>query len=67
MDLPAPVRKGLRIEVLDLLGRSQGLSSTGASGTRSVPLDASGLAAGIYLVRVEADGVVMTRRMMVAR
>lgn len=67
IELPAPARRELRIEVLDLLGRSQGTISAGAPGTRSVTWDAGGLAAGIYLIRMELDGAVTTRRVVVAR
>jgi hypothetical protein len=54
-----------RLAVYDLLGRQVAVlvSGTMPAGRHQVTFDASGLASGVYLIRLEAGGEVFTRRM----
>ena len=58
-----------RLGLYDALGRRVGLLADGpfAAGTHTVPVDASRLAPGVYVVRLEAAGRVTTRRLVVTR
>lgn len=56
------------LAVTDVLGRLVATLSEGeAAGRQSARLDVSGLAPGVYLVRLEAEDRVLTRRFTVAR
>jgi len=59
-DLASP---HVRLAIFDILGREVAVLVDGAmpAGSHSVTFDASGLASGVYLVRLEADGMVRTR------
>ncbi len=54
------------LKVFDVLGREVVTLAEGsfAPGVHTVTFDATGLASGVYLSRLEAGGVVQTRRMM---
>jgi hypothetical protein len=66
-DLAAP--STVEVSVYDLLGRRVATLAEGEhpSGAHALPLDAGGLAAGLYLVRLEAGASVLTRRLTVLR
>jgi hypothetical protein len=59
-----PEAAPVRVEVLDLLGRRVALLADGpaAAGAHAVPWEAAGVPAGVYLVRVAADGETRTYR-----
>lgn len=59
----------VRLEVCDLLGRTVSTLVNGRmpAGVHSVPFDGSGLASGVYLYRLEGDGRVEVRKMLLAR
>jgi alpha-amylase len=59
-DLASP---HMSLAIYDILGREVAVLVDGAmpTGSHSVTFDASGLASGVYLVRLEADGMVRTR------
>lgn len=54
-----------RLSVYDVLGREIAVlvNEVRPAGTHSVTFDAGGLSSGVYLVRLEADGLIRTRRM----
>jgi hypothetical protein len=54
-----------RLSVYDVLGREIAVlvNEVMPAGTHSVTFDAGGLSSGVYLVRLEADGLIRTRRM----
>ncbi len=61
LDAPGEVR----LEVFDALGRRvASLSGPFGEGERAVPLRGEGLAPGVYVVRLEAAGVVRTQRIV---
>ena len=64
LDAPAAVR----LDVVDVLGRRV-LSASGAygPGEHAVPLDGAALAPGVYVVRLEAGGIVRTQTVVRAR
>jgi hypothetical protein len=66
-DLPAAA--GVRISVHDLLGREVALlqDDPKAAGRHYVTWSRSGLAAGVYAVRLQAGGLVATQRIVVVR
>lgn len=67
--LEAPARD-VRLAIYDLMGRRVATLVAGepqSAGVYGVPFDASGLAAGVYLARLAADGQVLTRRLTVVR
>ncbi|MEL7171250.1 MAG: T9SS type A sorting domain-containing protein, partial [Bacteroidota bacterium] len=58
----------VRATVYDALGRTVTVvENRSAFGTITMPFDMSGLSAGVYLVRVESEAFVETRRFVVAR
>lgn len=59
----------VRLRVFDLLGREVATLVDGnrSSGLHRVDWDASRLASGVYLYRIEADGVSVTRRALLLR
>ena len=65
--LPRP--EHVRLAVYDALGREVARPVDGgtAPGRHAHPIDALGLAPGVYLVRLEAGGAVRTRSLIVAR
>ena len=66
VDLAAP--GAITATVHDALGRQVALVYDGdASGSLDLEVDAAGLAAGVYLVRVAGEGFVTTRQLVVAR
>jgi hypothetical protein len=62
---PAPAR----VAVYDVLGREVAVLAEGehAAGQHAAQWDAAGVASGVYVVRLEADGMVATRRVTVLR
>jgi|GEM_PF-856229 len=58
-----------RVSVVDALGREVAVLAEGAraAGVHDVTLDARGLAAGVYVLRLVADDAVATMRLSVAR
>ena len=66
-DLP---REGsVTLRVYDMLGRvvATAVDGTLVAGNHTVGFDGSGLASGIYLYRLEADGVSITRKMLLMK
>ena len=65
--LPRPAT--VRVTVYDLHGRELAVLAEGprASGPHTAALDTTRLAAGTYLVRLEAEGHVQTQRVTVTR
>ncbi|MBO6573951.1 MAG: DUF11 domain-containing protein [Rhodothermales bacterium] len=59
----------VRLEVFDMLGRSVGLLANGfmTAGRHDVPFDASRLASGVYLYRLQAANRTLVRHMTVLR
>lgn len=59
----------VHVQVFDALGRRVAVLAGGAlgAGPHTLPLDASALPAGLYLVRAEIDGRVVTQRLTVTR
>ncbi|HYE95601.1 MAG TPA: T9SS type A sorting domain-containing protein, partial [Rubricoccaceae bacterium] len=59
----------VRVAVYDALGREVAVLNDGplAGGLHTLSLNTSGLPSGVYLVRVEAGGAALTRRLTVAR
>ncbi|PAP75964.1 malectin domain-containing carbohydrate-binding protein [Rubrivirga marina] len=66
-DVPTSGRA--RVSVVDVRGREVAVLVDGVveAGRHEAVLDGSGLAAGVYLVRLEADGRVVTRQAAVVR
>ncbi|MEM1055203.1 MAG: FG-GAP-like repeat-containing protein [Bacteroidota bacterium] len=67
--LTLPTTETVRIGVRDLLGREVARIHDGplAAGTQTVPLEASALAPGVYLVRAEWEGGAASTRLTVIR
>ena len=67
VSLPDALR--VRVDVLDVLGRRVAALADEplGAGRHEVALDASALPAGVYLVRLEVDGQVLTRFLTLAR
>ena len=65
--LPEP--GGVRVEAFDALGRRVAVLADGPreAGWHQATLDATGLPAGVYLVRLAAAGRVLTQRLTLAR
>ena len=66
-ELAEPQR--VRVRVFDVLGREVARLADGdrAAGRHTVPFDGRGLAAGVYVVRLEAGGRSFTRQMTLVR
>ena len=65
-----PEARPVRVEVLDALGRRVAVAYEGtprAGETQTVALDGAALPAGVYLVRLTADGAVRTQRVVRTR
>jgi hypothetical protein len=64
-----PQSAQVRLVVYDMLGREVArlLEGTLSAGRHEVVFDASGLPTGVYLYRLEADGFVQTRRMLLIK
>jgi hypothetical protein len=64
-----PASGRARVSVVDVRGREVAVLVDGVvgAGRHEAALDASGLAAGVYLVRLEAEGQVVTRQAAVVR
>ncbi len=67
LTLPAP--GAVRAQAFDALGRRVAVlyDGTAPAGPTALRLDGAGLASGVYLVRVQAPGLVLTRRLVRAR
>lgn len=66
-DLTSPVN--VKLTVFDLLGRETAALLDGpvAAGSHSIEFDGSGLASGMYIVRLEADAQVYSSKMMLLK
>jgi len=64
-----PESSPVRLEVLDVLGRRVNVLTEGSlqADTHEVAFDAMPLTAGVYLLRLESGGAVLTRPLVVAR
>lgn len=63
-----PERQKVEIQIHDVLGRQVGTVVNGEqSGRQEVQLDVSGLATGVYFLRLKAEDVTKTRRLTVVR
>lgn len=69
MDLELAEAADVRVTVVDLMGRTVATLAEGLrpAGTTTLEMSTAGLAAGVYVLRVEAGGAVATRRMTVVR
>ncbi len=67
--LALPADGPVRVTVYDVQGRAVAVATDRAmeAGHHALPLDVAGLASGVYLVRAEANGNVVTRRITVVR
>ncbi len=63
LELDMEVAGGLRVSVLDMLGRELSVLREGVvrPGPETIRFDGSGLTPGVYMVRLDLDGVVITR------
>ena len=64
-----PAAETVRLEAFDVLGRRVAVLAEGKrpAGPHAVRLDASALAPGAYVLRLDAGGLVLTRRLTVVR
>jgi hypothetical protein len=64
-----PVPSPVRLTVHDILGREVAtlLNTTAAAGSHEVTFEASGLASGTYMYRLQAGGFVRVKRLMVVK
>jgi hypothetical protein len=64
-----PQTSAVRLVVYDVLGREVArlVEGTLSAGRHEVVFDASGLPTGVYLYRLQADGFVQTRRMLLVK
>ncbi|MFN3595901.1 MAG: T9SS type A sorting domain-containing protein [Rubricoccaceae bacterium] len=69
LDLELAEATDVRVTVVDLMGRTVATLAEGLrpAGTTTLEMNTAGLAAGVYVLRVEAGGAVATRRMTVVR
>jgi hypothetical protein len=61
--------QAVRLAVYDALGREAGVLADGmhAAGTHALVWDASALASGVYVVRLDTEGASLTRRVLLVR
>jgi hypothetical protein len=59
----------IQLEVFDALGRSVGVlvNERRNAGSYQIPFDASGLASGVYFIRLSVDGVYLTNKMTLVK
>jgi hypothetical protein len=59
----------IRVAVYDILGREVAVLAEGsfAAGWHQVRFDATGLATGMYLYRIQSGGAVITKRMVLLK
>jgi WD40 repeat protein len=64
-----PTSSNVKIEVFDLLGNriAMLMDSKEAAGDHTVDFDASNLASGLYLYRIQADGFVQMKKMVLMK
>jgi len=64
-----PVQSDVKLEVFDLLGRRVAVlvDERQAAGTHQAEFDASHLASGVYLYRLQSDDFVQTRQMVLVK
>ncbi|WP_179862355.1 Ig-like domain-containing protein [Longibacter salinarum] len=64
-----PGRQHVRLDVYDLLGRrvTRLVNDTLPPGRHDATFDATGMSSGVYFYRIQADGYVETRKMVVVR
>jgi hypothetical protein len=64
-----PDAGAVRVALYDVLGREVALLADGerAAGTHEITLDARGLATGVYVIRLDADGASLSQRVTVSR
>jgi hypothetical protein len=69
MDLTLDRAMDVRVALFDVTGRAVATLAEGslAAGTTTVDVDATALSAGVYVLRVEADGQSVSRRLTVVR
>ena len=69
LEYDVPEAAPVGIAVYDLLGRQVAtlVDRTGKAGTHRVQFYGSGLASGVYLVRLVTDGAVHTQRISLVR
>ena len=69
LEYDVPKSTPVRIAVYDLLGRQVAtlVDRTEKAGTHRVQFDGSGLASGVYLVRLVTDDAVHTQRISLVR
>lgn len=64
----APRGEAVRVEVVDTLGRTVAVLADGrAEGPQELTLDTAALAAGVYVLRLTADGRTLSRKITVVR
>jgi len=68
-EVPVGTRHAVSLQVFDVMGRLVAtlVNEMKEPGTYVVQWDASGMASGVYLCRVEADGFTGTRKLMLLR
>lgn len=64
-----PKESFITLKLYNLLGQETRvlLNEMRSAGTHQVLLDASGLSSGVYLVRLQADGVVLSRKLLLTK
>jgi len=69
IDFALPEQAEVRLDVFDLMGRRVAtvLSETRPAGEHSVMFDASNLASGVYLYRLQAAGEIQTQKMTIIK
>lgn len=69
IDYALPVESDIQLEVFDILGRRVAIVAKGVmpAGRHTVTFDASRLAGGVYIYRLQAKDKVLTRRMTLVK